>query len=79
MTGGAVEGDPVPLEAEHAWPSDSGARLYVGFPTGEVWTVDGTTRRRIGKTIRADGHPCRCRALMRVPAWSSPPSATAGR
>ena len=47
----------MPLEAEHAWPSDSGARLYVGFPTGDVWTIDGTTRRRIGPTIRAGGHP----------------------
>jgi WD40 repeat protein len=56
-TGAVVEGDRVPLDADHAWPSAGGRRLYVGFSSGDVWTVDVATRRRLGATIRAGGFP----------------------
>jgi WD40 repeat protein len=56
-TGDVVDGDRVPLDAGHLWSSDVARRLYVGFPTGDVWTVDAMTRRRIEPTIRAGGRP----------------------
>jgi WD40 repeat protein len=56
-TGATVRGDPLPPDAERAWPSSEGRRLYAGFRAGDVWTIDVPTRRRTGATIRAAGSP----------------------
>jgi WD40 repeat protein len=56
-TGAVLGGDRVPPDAERAWPSGGGRRLYIGFSSGDVWTVDVPTRRRIGATIRAGSPP----------------------
>jgi WD40 repeat protein len=56
-TGAVVDGDQVPLASVRGWSSAGGRRLYVGFPSGEVWTVDPVTRRRLGPVIQSGGSP----------------------
>jgi len=70
VTGTLVEGD-LPPTADHAWPSGDGRRLYVSFASGEVWTVDMASRRRVGPTIRAGGFPPQSRPRSTVLRWSS--------
>jgi DNA-binding SARP family transcriptional activator/WD40 repeat protein len=52
-----ADGVTIPLNSHHQWPSAGGERVYVGFESGEIWTVDVVTRQRIEPTLRVDGMP----------------------
>lgn len=52
-----VEGVELPFGAEHIWPSADGQRMYVGFTSGEIWTVDSASRQRIEPTIQVESLP----------------------
>jgi DNA-binding SARP family transcriptional activator/DNA-binding beta-propeller fold protein YncE len=57
-TAETFSGDPLPDDAVGVWMNAEGDQMYVGRPSGEIWTVDPTTGRRIEPTLQTDGgHP----------------------
>ena len=56
-TGARVEGADLPPECAHLWLTAGGLRAYCAFPSGEIWSIDVLTGRRVEPTFQVGGYP----------------------